>query len=164
MTCNFLNLTNGLEWMPDIVPPHNFIRIQSTACEQKRWWFLIEDLDYHFLIRAAAGDHCVVFDCSQKKSESRAIYQGLEWIRYVLNRFWLGHIIRPSVRGNYCGDYFESMWTERTIRATKKLEYAKRFLCTDSIIIEGRCRSTQNDGKDEFYREFIGDNGAIDQR
>jgi hypothetical protein len=43
---NFVNLSSGLVWleMADGPAEYRLIRIQSTACEQKRWSFILEDL------------------------------------------------------------------------------------------------------------------------
>lgn len=65
------------------------IRIQSTICEQKNWDRLIQDLDYDFLMNLALGHKCVVYDFGAKKPIPRAVYQGLEFVKYVLNSRWL---------------------------------------------------------------------------
>ena len=51
----FINLTNGIEALPTVDGDVSFIRIQSTACEQKRWDFLIQDLDNNFYTWLALG-------------------------------------------------------------------------------------------------------------
>lgn len=148
---HFFNLTNGIEWMDEIDGEKHFIRIQSTACEQKRWRFIIEDLDYTFLMRAAAGYSCIVYDASAKKNTSRAIYQGLEWIKYALSMAWTYTPTLPIVRGHNCSDYFAEAWREMTPDATRKLRYVKRFYAGKGIHIEGVCRLTDNDGNYPHY-------------
>ena len=42
----YLNLTNGIEFLDNELMQarvYDFIRIQSTACEQKRWDFVIQE-------------------------------------------------------------------------------------------------------------------------
>lgn len=73
----FLNLTNGLEFLNDSQRIGGFVRIQSTACEQKRWWPIILDLDYTFLIHVGLGHAVCVCDASAKKQVPRALYQGI---------------------------------------------------------------------------------------
>jgi hypothetical protein len=76
MACEFINLSSGIAWLESDSPPASphFIRIRSTACEQKRWSFIIEDLDYAFLMGLASGEPCIVYDASARKAVSRAIY------------------------------------------------------------------------------------------
>ena len=64
----YLNLTNGIEAL-EILKPANlrFVRIQSTACEQKRWDFILQDLDYSFLMDIALGENVTVVDYIAKK-------------------------------------------------------------------------------------------------
>ena len=63
---HYYNLTNGLQFK-NFNEPYSFIRIQSTACEQKRWDFIIQDLDNDFLYNLAIGNTCIVYDLSEKK-------------------------------------------------------------------------------------------------
>lgn len=85
MRINYINLTNGIEVLPVLTDEFKFIRIQSTACEQKLWDRIIQDLDYDFLLNAAIGNECVIYDYGAKKPIPRAIYQGVEFIKYVLH-------------------------------------------------------------------------------
>lgn len=87
---NYINLTNGIEAIPILSEGYHFIRIQSTQCEQKHWDRVIQELDYDFLINAALGNECVIYDYGARKPNARAMYQGVEFIKYVLHRRWLG--------------------------------------------------------------------------
>lgn len=89
MIKNYVNLTNGIEALQQYKLAHYaFIRIQSTACEQHSWDKILQDLDYDFLMNVALGNECVIYDYGTRKPVPRAIYQGVEFIKYVLNRFW----------------------------------------------------------------------------
>ena len=84
MVYRFINLPSGIAWFDSTTPPpdYQFIRIQSTACERKRWSSIIEDLDYAFLMAVASGETCIVYDASARKAVSRAVYQGLPWFKF----------------------------------------------------------------------------------
>ena len=126
MTKNFYNLTNGLEFGA-FLNPYSFIRIQSTACEQRRWDFILQDLDNDFLFNLAIGTECVVYDLSEKKEETRALYQGLEWIKFVLNRRWFGKNYIPIVKGSKCFDYFTWCYEQLDKRTKIKIDYFNKF-------------------------------------
>lgn len=132
----YLNLTNGLEYLKEL-PSYKwkFVRIQSTKCEQKDWNFIIEDLDYGFLFDVAGGEIVYVFDKSERKEMSKALYQGLEWIKYVLNRRWYGKIIVPKVKRNNVSIYFNTQYNKLSRRAKKKLDYVKKFVTSNYINI-----------------------------
>lgn len=154
----FLNIDNGIEWIPamrETGDEYSFVRIQSTACEQKRFWFILEDLDYSFLMAAATGE-CCVFDGSSRKPISRALYQGVEWINYALNRHWLARITKPIVKGNDCSFYFNSLWNAKeSERAKKKLSYMQKFVTVEKVRISGRCITTEHDGDYPFFRDIL---------
>jgi len=96
VTSHFINLSGGLAWTD---PPAccGFVRIQSTACEQKRWGFILAELDYSLLAALAAGVECHIYDVGARKPISRALWQGVPWILYALHRRWLGTEIRATV-------------------------------------------------------------------
>jgi hypothetical protein len=156
---HYLNLTNGIEAWP-LLPPGaawGFLRLQSTACEQKRWDFLLQDLDADFLMSLALGVRCVVWDFSRRKAVPRSLYQGAEWVRYALNRAWLGRVIEPTVRGNPCGGYFAAVHRRLEPRTRRRLAYFRRFLLADAIRLEARPGRTVHDGDDEHYRRLLAD-------
>lgn len=108
-TIDFINLSSGVAWLATDDGPKDwsFVRIQSTACEQKRWGFIIEDLSYEFLIHAAMGNVCRIWDTSARKKVSRAIYQGLPWVKYAVERVWFSRRSPALVRGFDASEYFE---------------------------------------------------------
>lgn len=153
---NYINLTSGLEFLEEI-PDARFIRIQSSLCESKAWSKLIEDLDYDFLINLAQGKVVFVYDTSRNKKISRALYQGLEFIRYVLERRWFGnHNIKAIVRGNDATEYFMQEYNKLSDRAKKKLDYVKKFLNTNKIYLKGMCKKSLHDGDYKYYKNLLG--------
>lgn len=152
----YLNLTNGIEALEFLKPANlRFVRIQSTACEQKRWDFILQDLDYSFLMDIALGENVTVVDYSAKKENTRAVYQGLEFIKYVLNKYWLNKEYTPNVKGFNCSEYFKSVYDKLDKRTFKKLEYFKKFLKTNEIKLKGLCFKTEHDGDYEYYFELL---------
>ena len=154
----YLNLTNGIEFLDNELMQarvYDFIRIQSTACEQKRWDFVIQDLDYGFLMDIALGYDVYVVDFGASKDTSRAVYQGVEFIKYVLNRRWLNTTIVSKVRGNDCSNYFDECYRNLDKRTLKKLDYFKKFLLTESINLYGQSQSTSKDGDYEYYKNIL---------
>lgn len=159
-TIHYINLTNGIE----AIESHNlteyrFIRIQSTLCEAKAWEKLILNLDDDFLMNLALGNNCVVYDFSAHKESPRAVYQGLEFVKYILNRRWFGREIRMHIRGMAVDMTFYEKEYNRTIARNKdvkrKLDYFKKFLNTEILLLTSVVGKTENDGNNNFYRNII---------
>lgn len=155
MKINFINLTCGLVHLPDIPDPH-FVRIQSTWCEQKEWGWLLKDLDYDFLMHLATGYDVQVWDGSHRTT-SRAIWQGIPWIRYALNRRWFGHkpmFVRLTGRGNTqnVAAYFENEYDGicEFMSAAKvifrKIDYIGKFAVGPFVNLSGFSKYTSLDG------------------
>lgn len=159
---NYINLTNGIEAIPKLNDGYKFIRIQSTLCEAKNWDRLIQDLDYDFLMNLALGYKCIVYDFGARKPVPRAVYQGLEFVKYVLNRRWLAQEYITNVnrgrnkeRKNNCNDYFNKCYEQLEDRTKKKLDYFLPYVITEKINLECVTDCTQHDGDKEFYREIL---------
>lgn len=151
-TVNFINLTNGLELL-DLIPNPHFVRIQSTACEQKRWDFIIQDLDHTFLLNLAIGNHCVVWDCSHK-GESRAIWQGLPWIKFALENYWWGNPQIPFVKKHNVLNYFGQCYKTITEETKSKLSYYFKFIKKSrsfDLDLTGKSMVTHKDGNYVFF-------------
>jgi len=134
MQINYLNLTNGLQAIErNELEYYRYLRLQSTACEQKRWDFIIQDLDNDFLMNLALGNDCVVYDYSEKKNCTRALYQGLEWVKYVLSRRWFGADVIPLVRGHNCQKYFDDCYNKLDKKTFRKIDYFKKHIDTKTL-------------------------------
>ncbi len=155
-TRHFLNLTNGLEALPALraagIEDYAFLRIQSTACEQKRWDALIADLDNHFLMCLALGDTCIVHDYSNKGEVSRALWQGLEFVRFCLERTWFGrdYAVDPSMH-----PYFEQVSRELRPTSRHKLKYFRKWLLTSELSLKVKAGRTTHDGDAAFYQNLL---------
>lgn len=153
----YLNLTNGLEYLNEI-ESYKLVRIQSSLCEQKCWDKLIQDLDYNFLFDIAQGNIIEVFDTSRKKKESRALYQGIEFIRYVLLRRWFD--AKPTeipavVNGFKVTEYFETEYKKLSKDTKKKLDYVKKFVNSNGIYIKRICKKSLYDGQYEYFKKLL---------
>jgi hypothetical protein len=140
---HFINLFGGLEWLQFHEPVRNnihFVRIQSTACEQKRWDFIIRDLDHTLLVYLSQGYPCTIYDMSRKNLESRALYQGLTFIRFVIEYYWFGcKPPRLNVRGQDSTEYFYSQLHALSPEAVNKLKTYQKILTTKEIFLTSRC-------------------------
>lgn len=156
---HYLNLTNGIEFLEDSENINfNFVRIQSCACERHLWDKIILDLDYHFLLDIALGYKVIVYDTSAKKEESRAMFQGLKFIEYVLNRVWFNKKIDIEVKGMNCKKYFEEGYRELSNISLKKIKYLRKFLDTDKICLLSVCKNTKHDGDYKYYKQVLLEN------
>jgi len=162
MTKNYLNLTNGIEYIPTLNNNYSFIRIQSTMCEQKNWDRIIQELDYDFLMNLAIGNECIIYDCGARKEIPRAIYQGSEFIKYVLFKRWYGVEYKTDIsrtnkehKRKNCNKYFEKCYHNLDDKTKKKLDYFKPYLYGD-IYLKTVSKSTSKDGDKEYYKEILG--------
>jgi hypothetical protein len=136
-----VNLTNGL-YCPHLDNKHpaypignyRYSRIQSTHCEMKQWDEMVNtsfgpDLWLHL----AMGHHLVVHDYSERpwkkdpaiRRETRACWQGVNFIRYVAERCW-GMPITPSYGRNSqweMTEYFEEAWYTLKSTTTHRVKY-----------------------------------------
>ena len=86
---------------------------------------------------------------------SRAMYQGIEFIKYVLNRSWLDKEEKAIVKGHNVTEYFRQEYNKLNESTKKKLDYMKKFLNTEEIHIETYCRKSCRDGQYEYFKELV---------
>ena len=156
MKVKYANLTNGIEAIDG--NDWRFIRIQSTACEQKRWAFILEDLDNDLLMNLALGNHCEVYDFGHE-GEPRALWQGLVWIRYALTRAWCDREEAAYVRGCNVTRYFAEQYDGLPDRTLSKLRYFKKFARGGDILLFGVWGQTKLDGQYPAYADMLQDKG-----
>mgnify|MGYP003593761225 CR=1 FL=1 len=164
MDINYINLTNGIEALPNLKGEIHFIRIQSTVCEQKMWDRLIQELDYDFLMNVAIGNNCLVYDYGANKPIPRAMYQGIEFIKYALYRRWFNKCYDTNIRrsktknGQNCNKYFDECYNKMEDRTKKKLDYFKPYLNKkEEINITTVTNKTTHDGDKEYYANILRD-------
>lgn len=153
----YLNLTNGIEFLENCNENINFkfVRIQSTMCEQHLWDRILNDLDYNFLLDLALGYEVIVFDTTAKKKVSRALYQGLKFVEYALNRIWFDKKIDAYVKNVKCNSYFDTEFNKISDNTIKKIKYLKKFLNTKEIYLKSVCINTIHDGDYEYYKNIL---------
>ncbi|KAL4447627.1 hypothetical protein ABPG75_004846, partial [Micractinium tetrahymenae] len=131
---HYINLTNGIEAIPRLQQlglPYRFLRLPSTRCEQQQFEQLMNDLDADLLMRLALGQCCLVYDFgsrNKKRGAPRAVWYGLEFIRYALRRLWLGEQGAAYLRGYSVAHVFEGHVKGLSDGTKKKLRYYKRYI------------------------------------
>ena len=148
---NFINLTNGMQAIKDYgLSDFRFIRLQSTACEQKLWEEIILSISDDFLMSVALGRDCVVYDYGANKDIPRAIWQGLEWLKYVLYLKWYNQEYTPQGRSSKSRSYFYEQYKKLSKRARTRLNYFRNY--TDGELrISSITDKTKKDGNLEWY-------------
>ena len=159
---HFINLTNGIQAIEDFQFENprdlSFIRIQSCHCERQMYEQILIDLDNNFLMYAAMGYTCKVYDYGARCEISKANATGLEWIRYVLNRRWFKKIITPVVKGKNVSDYFYEKYKGLSYRTKRKIDYFKKFINTNEVKIISVANATDNDNKPDYFISVIESN------
>lgn len=151
---NFINLTNGIVAIKEHnLKEYSFIRIQSTWCEQKRWEDIIFTLSDDFLMNVALGKECVVYDYGSNKEKPRAIWQGLEWIKYVLNKRFRKGLYCPVGRAESMTTYFYNCYENLNKRTLNRLDYYRKFSFKEINIKSVVCSIKED--QNLFYREAL---------
>lgn len=127
---HYINLTNGLQALPTLralqLPPR-ITRIQSTHCEQQQLEQLCLGLGPDLLFHLATGRCCLVWDLgsrNKKRAVPRALWYGLEFIRFSLALAWYGRSTPAYVRGHCVTRTFHEHYRRF---APSTLRYARRF-------------------------------------
>jgi len=147
MIKHFVNLTNGIEAIPEIRGDFSFIRIQSTTIEQRNYYKLFADLDHNLLMWLVLGAECRIYDFGTNRPLSKTIYIGLPIIEYCLNKYWLGHEM-------------ENVWVGRKFNHNSKgyIEekiYSRLFAFHDEKLLPAKISMNT---RFKYYRKFIPDN------
>jgi hypothetical protein len=147
---DFINLTNGIQAIEDYnLKNLHFIRIQSTWCEQKEWERIILTISDDFLMYAALNVPCVVYDYGANKNIPRAIWQGLEWIKFVLTRVWYNTDYHIKSRGSKSMEnYFNVELKRLSAIAYNRIAYYRKYLTnpvTKQFNIQAVTNSTDKD-------------------
>lgn len=135
---HYLNLSRGLLLAADVSERYQVLpselrvcRIQSTACEQKRWAYVLDSLNDDLLYNLALGNRVYVHDVSEKPRRTRALWQGIPWIRHVLYRRWLG-VETPAILHRHGKLIDVTTYFDRAARALprttkRRVDYFRRF-------------------------------------
>lgn len=149
---NWINLTNGLQAIRDYrLTDYSVMRLQSTHCEQKLWSEVLRSVPDDFLFRLALGFECRVYDYGANKTVPRAIWQGLEWVRYVVTRRWTGNIINPKGRAEKMKQYMNEQYLKLSRREKARLDYFGTIANGTCPNISAVTGSTPHDGDRKWF-------------
>ena len=169
----YVNMTDGLEFIPIAeklnIPLEqiHFSSIQSTHLEQKTFDPMLNRLGADFLMNLALGKTCIVVDFGTDKTISRAIYQGIPFIKYCLEKAWFGYtpkkvFIQAREYTATPQDVTElyAKWYHQLNRRTKSyLKKFKRYALlkcpNNQINLEGISNKTQHDGDLQYYEDIV---------
>lgn len=175
-TIHYVNLTNGIEFLPELKNVR-FIRIKSTHLERHLLEDVLLGLSDDLLMNLAIGNKCVICDFGMYFDVPRSIWEGIPWIKYVLNMLWFNReddyfITRWRHRGKYIPNeiilkedshpknykvFFRNRLERVDKRIIERILYYKTFLKSDTINIVGLSRKTNNDGDVDFYKKTLGE-------
>lgn len=149
MRHNFINLTNGLDWMDELCD-YSFIRIESTAIEHDDWARIFRDLDANFLMHLALGHDCHVYDCGTNRENSKTISVGIPTIRTMLWKYW------------YETEPIHAP-TKELQDLKRKLMYFKRYAWANEIRLTGHSKLTTHDGDKKYWLKIASGGQAWDK-
>lgn len=100
----------------------------------------------------------MIWDCGSRNRNNgapRAVWYGVEFVRYALNRFWLGQTAPAHLRGYNVADTFEAACRKFHPTTKKRLRYYKRFLSADvqqnGVSLYGVFKRTERDEDVDFF-------------
>lgn len=112
------------------------------------------------MMNAALDNEIIVYDFGANKPIPKAVYIGLEFIKYVLHKRWLNQENHTRVdRTNNdpirkdCNLYFESCYKNLDKRTKAKLDYFKLYVVGE-IHIRAITASTEHDNDKDSIRLF----------
>lgn len=101
---------------------------------------------------------CIIWDCGCRNRHNgapRAIWYGLEFVRFALNRFWLDRRDPAHLRGHDVSASFEAACRGFHPTTKKRLRYYKRFLSEatqqQGVRLYGMFRKTDRDEDVNFF-------------
>lgn len=172
-TVCYINLTNGLEYWPDI-PDARIMYMKSTHYERHELESVLLNLSDDLLFNLAIGNRCVIYDCGMYSDIPRTVWEGIPWIRYALSRAWFDREIDSPVTRGSGGPrdrngkkrggvgrtkdlkiFFRNRYNKVDKRVLKRLEYFRKFLLTDAIRLESVSKNTTHDGDNAFYLRIV---------
>ncbi|WP_280465968.1 hypothetical protein [Nocardia brasiliensis] len=142
---HFVNLTRG-KFCPHIVGLDvHYCRIQSTSCEQKRWEDVIRDAGPDLLMAMATGKRIIVHDVSERNRETRAMWQGLAFLKRAAETVWgLEHTPIAGRGGLSMEHYFDDEIRRLDLSPRKVLKHYRQHLATSRIHVVSCWRTTHH--------------------
>lgn len=127
----YANLSRGLLCAPDDARK---CRIQSTQCEQKLWTTVLMQIPDDMLWHLSQGNKVLVHDRSEKDRETRAMWQGLQLVKYFCELNWFRREPEITGRGNNSMKlYFREVYASTPRSVHKRFRYYLNHLVTDKI-------------------------------
>jgi hypothetical protein len=145
MTLKIINLSTGLEFLPQ-VKPDGYSRLQSSHLEAKAWQKFLDSVDANILYNLAQGAHVVIYDCGSRRDDgcSRVIWQGVPLIKYVCERAW-GLQGTPAMVKHYnAAQLFDDIYKRLD---KQKVRYFCKHLQTASVNLTGAYKKSALDGR-----------------
>lgn len=170
MRHHFINLTNGLEAIDDILITNeswSFCRIRSTTIEKHNWWSLFNiDIDNNLLMRLALGYECIIHDRGTNRPLSKTIFYAIPLITYVLEKTWFeinpenvyalgkngGKGLNLIKEFSLLYDEIIQGKNEKSAITRKRLNYYKQYTKNNKVNLIGYSKSTKNDGNYEYMK------------
>lgn len=173
---HFINLTNGLEALPLLLQNGvsmneiSYIRIQSTHCESRNYFAILENLDNNLLMSLALGQYCVLYDFGSRGTGAlipdddvrsgipRAWWLGTEWIRHVLSDVWNledKDAQFRNVRGYNSKVIFDEQLELMPKALRRRLKYFRPYLQTKKLYMFPLYSKTDKDGEKDFYAQTL---------
>jgi hypothetical protein len=161
---HFINLTNGIQAIQDYgLTDYRFIRLQSTACEQKRWEEILNTLSDDFMVAAALGNNCIVYDYGANKEVPRAVWQGMEWVKFALLKRWHDITYLPLGRAKTCGTYFAEVFASLDKKTKARLDYFGKYV-SGPLHISSKTTATDKDSNYSWYVDVLRHNAKGEGR
>ena len=155
MIRNFVNLTNGIEAIPNLLPDWSAVRIQSTTIEKKNWPLLFSDLDHNFLFWLSQGVECHVWDFGCRREVSKVVGIGLPLINRMVNYVWNDVESTDPLFLEATWRILERSMTETSQQAKRKLRYYRQIKNCGMVQLFGHSQATDRDGDWEYYRKLL---------
>lgn len=173
----YANESNGIQALPllaDMGVLARFCYIRSTHFERKCVGTAVKDLPEDLLLSCAMGDDILVIDYGTRKDRSRAIYQGIPFVKYCLDRAWLDIVpervfIYPRTnamdRKQNATMCFDKWYLELGGKVLTKInryrDIAKEHLAgqDSGVMLRGVSAATTHDGEKNYHarlkREYL---------
>jgi hypothetical protein len=114
----------------------------------------MRDLGSDFIMNAALGHTLIIHDKSERKPQPRAIYQGMQWVRYALNMRWFGSVaydpMKVYVKGVDCTRYFRNEYRKATPADKHRLDFYAKYINVHALTDERKRCSVKVYSCDEY--------------
>lgn len=162
----WVNLTNGIEVVRDLDKcgcGYNFCRFQSTSFEQRDWGAAIDSMPDDMLVNLAVGKPQTIIDFGANKNCPRAMRQGIPIAADILAHAWsieTDDKLRIFSRDGknivtVDDDTRMNILRSMTHRQCSRLNYFKKYVCTDRLEFTLLCGKTTHDNDYDFHVDML---------